>query len=161
MQIGFLLVLLLFLAGCDEGVLNAITRSVHPYSLNSPSIIEQFQTDDPQSQIRFIGWREPWPGVRQYIVRVTEVFASRSQALIRYDVERWIKRYAEEFWETMDNLPKQQQQTYRIRGGAVDYHLFVYLDHQPDVLVAKGEWDSFTNQIRAEVYRASDLPLAQ
>ena len=154
-------VLLLLMTGCDEAILNAITRRVHPRPLDSPPSIAQFHTNNPQSQIRSVGWREIWPGVKQDMVWVTDFFVARPQTIITEEVRGWVNRYGRGNWENyggrwewVENLSNEES----LRAGADTYHLLVYLDRQPNVLVAKGEWDSTTNQIRVEVYRASDLP---
>jgi len=154
-------ILSLFLAGCDEAILNAITRRVHPYPLNSPPVISQFRTNDPQNHIRSVGWQEIWPGAKQDIVRVTDSFIARPQAVIADEVREWVGRYGRGNWENrggrwewVENISDEES----LRAGTEAYHLLIYLDREPNILVAKGDWDRTTNQIRVKVYRASDLP---
>ncbi len=164
MLTGLMLALSVFLAGCDEGILNAITRAEHPYPLKTPTIISQFHTTDPQSQLQFVGWRELWPGVHQDVVRVTEAFVERPQAVISEEIRGWSGRFSKgrvEYvngqWELIERLPDENQG----QDSSRTYHVRVYLDRQPNVLVAKGDWDGSANQIYVEVYRASDIPPAR
>lgn len=151
----------LLMAGCDEAILNTITRREHPRPLTSPPVISQFHTNDPQSQIQSVGWREIWPGVKQDIVRVTDSFVGRPRVVIAEEVRGWVNRYGRGNWENrggswewLENLSNEES----LRAGTDTYHLLVYLALHPNILVAKGDWDSTTNQVRVEVYRASDLP---
>ena len=154
--IGLLVVGCGFVLGC-EGFFTSGAFDRH-----SPVVAQQFHTNDPGSQVTYVGYDYTLWGGHKDIVRVSEAFIDRPQQVIAEEVRTWMKRHAEASWETINSLPNEQQrQSYRTRSGVVDYRLFVYLDRQPSVLVAKADWDSYTDQIRMAVFRANDLPPAQ
>ena len=55
------LIAVIFVAGCDESFLNMVTQAEHERPLDSPKVVEQFGTNDPNSPVRYVAWREPAP----------------------------------------------------------------------------------------------------
>jgi hypothetical protein len=98
------------------------------------------------------------PGEHQDVVRVVDAFAQRPRVDIEEDVRGWIAGHAKNALAWVEQLRNEEQrQGYSTPEGALEYHLFVYFDSQPSVLIAKGAWDSMTKDIRVEVYRAKDI----
>ena len=92
---------------------------------------------------------------------MTDSFIARPQAVIADEVREWVGRYGRGNWENrggrwewVENISDEES----LRTGTEAYRLLIYLDREPNILVAKVDWDRTTNQIRTEVYRASDLP---
>src|SRR3990167_6187186 len=79
-------VLALFLVGCEDFLVSGA------FDRNSPVIIQQFHTDDPDSFITYVGYDYTWWGGHKDIVRVTDAFIARPKTIIAEEIQRWIDK---------------------------------------------------------------------